>query len=210
MKFLSFPVVEVPDRYCIVPNDMLDLIETKLILTACLNREKANVLEIGTCRGKTTANIARVLMPAEGKLVTVDVLHKPETLPPSQEGEIPGQDYQAGEEIPEAYKDFVKLELIDPDQEDALAQICQKYGPFDVVFIDGDHSYKGVAHDRNTIKRHITREGVILLHDVWWDIFPPPAEGPLKLMRELNGVVLNLSHTGALWHDTDTEKRYWL
>ena len=207
MKFASFPVIEVPDRYGIVPNDMLDPIESKLIITACMNRPNAKVLEIGTCRGRTTASLAKVLLPAGGSLVSVDVIKKPSTLPHSQDGEIPGPEYQAGEEIPEAYRDFVKLELIDPDIEDALEQVCVKHGPFDVIFIDGDHSYKGVARDRNIVKKHVAREGVILLHDVWWDIFPPPVEGPLKLLKELDGTLLNLSHTGALWQNND-EKRY--
>ena len=207
MKFVSLPVIEVPDRYGIVPNDMLDPIEAKIIITACMNREKAKVLEVGTFRGKTTANMARVLLPAGGSLVSVDVLHRPTTLPHEQDGEIPGAEYEAGEDIPESYKDFVKLELIDPDDETALDKICIQNGPFDVIFIDADHSYKGVARDRNTVKKHVAHGGVILLHDVWWDQFPPPVEGPLKLMKELNGTVLNLSHTGALWHDND-EKRY--
>ena len=212
MRFLSFPVVEVPDRYGIVPNDMLDPIETKLILTACLNREKANVLEIGTCRGKTTGNIARVLMPTGGHLLSVDVLHKPNTLPDEQSGEVPGAEYQVGAEIPEAYKDFVKIELIDPDDPDSLAIVCdeqiKQHGKFDVVFIDGDHSYDGVSHDWYVVARRLAIDGVALFHDVWWDEMPPPVEGPLKLMKKLKGTILNLSHTGAIWHEADRERYY--
>ena len=207
MKFLSFPVIETPDKYGIAPNDMLDPIESKLIITACLNRAPANVLEIGTCRGKTTANMAKVLLPTGGELVSVDVISKPDSLPTEQNGEVPGKECQAGEEIPAEYRDFVKLELIDPNDDDALNQICIKYGPFDVIFIDGDHSYSGVSHDRNVVKRHVKRDGVILLHDIWWDVFPPPVDGPLKLLQELNGTILNLSHTGAFWHDNG-EQRY--
>ena len=212
MKYLSFPVIETPDRYGFVPNDMLDPIETKIIITACMNRPHANVLEIGTCRGRTTANIARALMPAGGHLLSIDVLHKPDTLPCSQDGEVPGLEYQAGEEIPETYKDFVNLELIDPDDDNALVAICdkqiKKHGKFDVVFIDGDHSYKGVLRDWHVVARRLAIDGVALFHDVWWDEMPPPVEGPLKLMKELNGTVLNLSHTGAMWNET--EKRFYI
>ena len=212
MKFLSFPVIETPDKYGIVPNDMLDAIESKIIITACMNRLNPNVLEIGTCRGRTTGNIARVVMPAAGHFLSVDVLHKPDTLPHSQEGEVPGPEYQAGEEIPEAYRDFVALGLINPDDPDALAIICdgwiKQHGKFDVVFIDGDHSYKGVIHDWHVVARRLAIDGVALFHDVWWDEMPPPVEGSLKLIKELKGTILNLSHTGAMWHEADRERYY--
>jgi hypothetical protein len=32
---------------------------------------------------------------------------------------------------------------------------------------------------------------------VWWDAVPPPVDGPIKLLNELSGCVLNLTHLGV-------------
>jgi len=46
-------------------------------------------------------------------------------------------------------------------------------------------------------------DGVILMHDCWWDMQPMPAEGPMKLLAEIRGVILNRTHIGT------REKDHW-
>ena len=43
--------------------------------------------------------------------------------------------------------------------------LLENYGHFDLVFIDGDHSYEGVLRDTELIKNIIDKEGVICWHD---------------------------------------------
>jgi len=49
------------------------------------------------------------------------------------------------------------------EMRDAVKEFCPK---FDLIFIDGDHSYKGVETDFNLYKELLSDRGVILFHDV--------------------------------------------
>jgi len=49
------------------------------------------------------------------------------------------------------------------EMRDAVRSFCPK---FDLIFIDGDHSYKGVKKDFNLYKELLSDRGVILFHDV--------------------------------------------
>ena len=42
--------------------------------------------------------------------------------------------------------------------------------PIDLLFIDGDHSYKGVKHDWEAFAPHVNPFGVIVFHDTAWDL----------------------------------------
>jgi len=38
-----------------------------------------------------------------------------------------------------------------------------------------------------------------MLHDVWWDVTPPPVDGPLRVMQEQpKSYILNFTHIGVL------------
>lgn len=54
-----------------------------------------------------------------------------------------------------------------------FAEFLRREGPFDVVFIDGDHSPEGVRHDIETIAPHAR---ILVLHDIASDAYPGPGE----------------------------------
>jgi SAM-dependent methyltransferase len=43
---------------------------------------------------------------------------------------------------------------------------CKKNGPYDLIFIDADHSYEGLKKDFNNYKKLLTQNGVIAFHDI--------------------------------------------
>lgn len=61
----------------------------------------------------------------------------------------------------------------------------------DFLFIDGDHTYKGVKQDFNNWFKHVKNDGFILLHDsrrisgTKDNVFNRGWEGPTKLANEL-------------------------
>ncbi len=44
--------------------------------------------------------------------------------------------------------------------------------PIDILFIDGDHSYKGVIRDYNLFSPFVRKNGLILFHDTNHSHFP--------------------------------------
>lgn len=117
---------------------------------------------------------------------------------PNQRGEVLDVSL-VGAEIPaRAFEQgVVELVIIDPD-ESLEASAVGRSAPYDVIFIDGDHSYAGVSRDFEACRTLLSAGGLLLFHDVWWNVIPPPVDGPLRLLRERNGVVLNETHIGTI------------
>ena len=60
-------------------------------------------------------------------------------------------------------------------------KILKSLAKFDLIFIDGDHSYNSVKKDFNLSKKYIKKKGLIIFHDVFL-----PDSGPNKLWNEIN------------------------
>lgn len=52
------------------------------------------------------------------------------------------------------------------------------YGPVNLVFVDGDHSYEGAAGDITAWLPHIEKGGIIAVHDYNKQELPATADGP--------------------------------
>jgi predicted O-methyltransferase YrrM len=175
---------------------MTDDTETNLVMHACSFFNKPRVLELGTYKGITTNNLAKIVHALGGTIVTVDVKAKPNTLPEMQSNEcLP--EHEIGSLIESKFRPCIRQVLVDPatDYTDQLLP----FGPYDVIFYDGDHSYEGIKKDLAITESMKADKCIQLLHDVWWDITPPPVDGPLRVMREYAGAsILNFSHVGVL------------
>lgn len=202
MKMVNIPVPDFTSFYTPKRTECTDRIETRIMLAAALrNSVCPRILEIGTQYGDTTANFAKVVKPLGGVVVTVDITEVPPTLP-----EIQGTDCrparEIGSRIPGELRSAVIQVMINPNESGALGKAldasASTAGKYDMIFLDGDHSYEGVKADYEEVKTRLTPKGVIFFHDVWWDVVPPPVDGPLRLLNELGGSVLNLSHLGIL------------
>ena len=50
--------------------------------------------------------------------------------------------------------------------------------PIDLLFIDGDHSYKGVKRDWDLFHPHVKPFGIVIFHDTMWDLPPYKERAP--------------------------------
>ena len=51
---------------------------------------------------------------------------------------------------------------------------------FDIVHIDGEHSYNAVYHDLDIVKNVILKEGLIILDDFFFDLYPQITQAVFK------------------------------
>ena len=201
MNHYQARVVDLPAIYAPKRADGTDRVEIGIMLSMLLTIPCPKVLEIGTQYGDTTANFAKVLKPLGGSITTVDVNEFPKTLPKMQTPDWMELD-KIGTRIPGELMSAVTQLLINPNVEGELrANLSDRHMKYDLVFIDGDHSYEGVKSDYSVVGDFLADRGVVFFHDVWWDVTPPPVDGPLRLMEELKGGVLNMSHLGI--HNKD-------
>ncbi|MFA5936530.1 MAG: class I SAM-dependent methyltransferase [Candidatus Paceibacterota bacterium] len=179
LSFAKIPTPFVHFVYRPKSSSAMDDAETAILLMACTGYYQPQILEIGTWIGETTNNIATVIRPHGGMVTTLDVK---------------GHEH-IGEAVTEEMKPYVRFATVEEGKHECDEVRDRKYH---VVFVDGDHSYEGVMLDTYLAKSVLADDGVILYHDVWWDVVPPPADGPLRFFRDVGGIVLNLTHLGVL------------
>ncbi|WP_395750198.1 class I SAM-dependent methyltransferase [Prosthecobacter sp.] len=137
-----------------VPSEFISMIDWAMgIKPAC-------VLEIGTAKGATLLAWCRI---ASKKIVSVD-------LP----GGIHGGGYPAIKQ--KLYQEFlfdrpeVSLTCIQDDshseQTRQQAEVALAGMKLDILFIDGDHSYKGVKRDFELWSPLVKSEGYVVFHDI--------------------------------------------
>jgi Methyltransferase domain len=74
------------------------------------------------------------------------------------------------------------LELVRFVQGDSAAAVADLPGPFDTIFVDGDHSYEGVVRDLDALDGRIASGGVAMFHDLF---HPANATGEYGVARAL-------------------------
>jgi predicted O-methyltransferase YrrM len=111
------------------------------------------ILEIGCRQGQSTRTMLSALKELDsGILHTVSV-------------DLPN----AGERIPDELKGYWNPVGGNSHHEDTkkwAQTIADEDGKFDILFIDGDHSYEGVKEDFMSYAPLVKPKGLILLHDV--------------------------------------------
>lgn len=117
---------------------------------------RATIVEIGVWHGVTTSVLRRA-MAAHGTLWAVD------PFPPGRLG------FSLQRPIARAEVDRIRngrVRWVRATGEDAAAIYRAEGGPaVDVVFIDGDHSYDGLARDWRAWSPLVARGGAVCLHD---------------------------------------------
>jgi len=131
-----------------------DYQDTSLIVNLCFGKSK--ILEIGTHLGYTTENIAKNNLNANIK--TIDICKDYNFDIKYQNSEILDRS-ESGKKITSKN---VNHELIDSDSffEDCIEK-------FDIILIDGDHSYEQVKKDTENAFRFLEKNGIIIWHDVY-------------------------------------------
>lgn len=128
---------------------------------------KARILEIGTFRGLSAA-----LMAKQRKDIHIDTLDPHIGIP---------EEPHLHSSVPEVLANFHKHGVFD--------QIChlpissRDFNPkhkYDMLFIDGDHTYAGVSHDYLNFEPFVKEGGFIIFHDYGYH------EGVTKFCKTLN------------------------
>jgi predicted O-methyltransferase YrrM len=113
------------------------------ILLMCAKVKPTKILEIGTCRGRTTVALAR---NNDGKLITTYDI-----------------DPKAGDYIKQSpFTRAIDIRLIDFVADESR---LVKEAPFDFIFIDAAHDYDTVLPQSLLCLKIVSQRGVILWHD---------------------------------------------
>lgn len=152
----GLPVVEFldicPAQDTIEPYSLLegtsDIGDIMLLKALARKFDACRFLEIGTWRGETVANVAKVAR----ECVTVDLPDK------RRKG------------IPDIHGFFSKQDNIRHVYCDSLSLDFSSLGKFNLVFIDGKHSYEVVKSDTLNALKVLNENGVIVWHDYGYDL----------------------------------------
>lgn len=109
-----------------------------------------NFLELGTCCGLTTTAVA--IANPKLDIVTIENAH---------------------ERASWAQKEFKRRELnninlIEMDFTSAINRLNKNNKRFDMVFIDGDHTYEGTMKYFKLLKPMMNENGVLIFDDIYW------------------------------------------
>ena len=137
----------------------IELEELVTILTIVKYFDFERIVEVGTYDGNTTLNMA-LNMNDQGRIVTIDLapdgLESPTLTGRIQPVDFPERQYVGTSvegKIQQVYGDSAKLDW------DGLG------GPFDMAFIDGDHSSEYALNDTRKALSVLRPGGTILWHD---------------------------------------------
>jgi predicted O-methyltransferase YrrM len=151
--------------------DITTSIDTQELMVLCgivKLRDCKNILEIGTFNGNTTLNMAVNTSP-DAKITTIDL---PENWDGNYKIEVPGLYVNVTDrktvgahyrEHPESHALATKITQVYGDSAGLDWGLLK--GPFDLVFIDGNHHYKYVMSDTENALKHLAPGGIIVWHD---------------------------------------------
>jgi predicted O-methyltransferase YrrM len=132
----------------------LELVELFNLAREC--SQGARALEIGSYLGASACYLAAGLAHVGGTLVCVDTWQN-QTMPDGEH-----DTFAEFQKNVAAVRERLTL-IRKPTQELSAAELG---GPFDLVFIDGDHSYEAVRRDFELVEPCVKPRGVVALHDV--------------------------------------------
>lgn len=149
-KMLRIPILE----YSNFNLHWTDYEDTCLIVNLCYGRK--NILEIGTHLGYTTENIAQNNI--HSNIHTIDICR----------GYNFDLKYQ-NSEILERKESGIKIKSKNVVHEiiDSNSFFKNNQNVFDVILIDGDHSFHQVQKDTENALIHLNKGGILIWHDVY-------------------------------------------
>jgi len=150
---------------------MMEPIETDLLIK-CIKKCKKHIVEIGTYKGGS-ASLISVYLPKKIKLTTIDIFKIPikGSIPPK--GKYPT--YKQAKKTIEKQGKIKKVNIIKNTSKKVAKDWKKK---IDILFIDGDHRYKGIKEDFKNWEPHLIKKGIVLIHDINF-------KGISKLIKEI-------------------------
>lgn len=131
---------------CSDTNDMRHLLP--VLYAACVGLNAKNVLEIGTNDGTSTLAFLKAAYETGGHVTSIDIIDEP---------------HARG--IVEALDLGARWTFIIGDSHEVLPRLRAEGRTFDVILIDGDHSYEGAKKDIQDCAAMLATGGLLLFHD---------------------------------------------
>lgn len=154
--------------------------EITALMQLLQHRKPRRILEIGTANGGTLFLLCRALDP-KGVIVSID---------------LPGGWFGGGYPLwrKHLYRSFAtgeqRVELLRANSHDLrtleMADALVERHPFDLIFIDGDHTYDGAKQDFMMYRRLLAPNGSVAFHDIVPHTRDPDCD-VARLWAELKG-----------------------
>ena len=159
-----------------IPGYMTDRDARHLAMLVACAKGTGEILEIGSFMGKSTVLLSRAAERAHGnpKIVAVDPLTQPSETDPNIPNHRPSRDdfysnlKEAGVDEHVEFHEMLSHKLA-----------RQWSRSIRLLWIDGDHTWKGAASDFDNFAPHLTPGGIIALHDVMHYF-----DGPTRVFTE--------------------------
>lgn len=146
-----------------------------LALLAAYPTTEGEILEIGSFKGKSTIVLAKAIPPGETRKVnSVDPMISPSETDPELHGDessFPDFEKNIREHGVEDKIEFHRKFSFE------LAEIWDK--PIGLLWIDGDHTYKGTKADFDGFADHLEDGAIVAIHDVLHEF-----EGGIRVFME--------------------------
>jgi len=101
-----------------------------------------------------------------------------------------------------------KIHLVQGNFDITLKQTLLNHGPFDMVYIDGNHTYEATREYFDTILPYVNKNGIIILDDIHW------SEGMEKAWNSINEtnnyLSIDLFHFGLVFTSDFQTNQYVL
>ncbi|MFC1792548.1 class I SAM-dependent methyltransferase [Planctomycetota bacterium] len=143
-------------------NGMTQQKDYEALAAVCLYRKPQHIFEIGTYLG-VTSDFFLQLLP-ECRVVSIAYVNRKWNILRKKLNNSGLSKKQIGSHVHQSRRSRF-TQLIGDSHELRANDLLENYGPFDLVLIDGDHSYEGVLQDTELVREIIGEGGVICWHD---------------------------------------------
>ena len=146
-----------------IPGYMTDRDARHLAMLVACAKGPGEILEIGSFMGKSTVLLSRAAERAHGtpKIVAVDPLTQPSETDPNIPNHRPSRDDFYSNLKEAGVDEHVEF------HEMLSHKLAQQWSrSIRLLWIDGDHTWKGAVSDFDNFAPHLTPGGIIALHDV--------------------------------------------
>ena len=158
-------------------------------ILSCLSKKSKNIFEFGTCSGKTTLLLA-VNSPEDAKIttITLDPEKAKEVTFEKQDNKIASRNIlKESQYINFMFSNYGYLEKkIDVIFQDSKKLNIENFeNKFDLIFIDGGHSYSCIKNDTEKALKMIKKNGLIFWHD--YSLGKKSHKDVYRYLNEING-----------------------